>query len=65
MKTKYALIIFIIGILLNFVGALLKIMHWPFANVIFIVSTAMEVVGGILLLYKLLTNPKLKDFMNT
>jgi len=64
MKTKHALIIFILGLALSFIGALFKLMHWPFASILLIVSIFLEIAGGILFLYKLLTHPKVKEFLN-
>lgn len=64
MKIKHALVIFILGFLINLIGALFKIMHWPFANILLVVATFLEVAGGILFLVKILTHPKIKDFLN-
>lgn len=64
MKTKHALIILVIGFVISFVGALFKLMHWPFASVMLTVATILQVIGIIILLYKLVTYPKLKDFLN-
>jgi hypothetical protein len=64
MKTKYALIILIVGFIVSFIGALFKLMHWPYASVLLIASTFLQVVGTIILLYKLVTHPKIKEFLN-
>lgn len=64
MKAKYALIILIVGFALSIIGAMFKIMHWPFASDMLMVSTAMQVIGCITLLYKLVTYPKIKDFLD-
>lgn len=69
MKTKHALIILAIGFLITLAGALFKIMHFEVAfisgNFLLIIGMFFEVIGGILFVYKLLTNPKLKDFFNS
>ena len=65
MKTKYAVIILGVGFCINnIIGALFKIMHWPSANLMFTVGSILEVVGFVLLLYKILTYPKFKEFLN-
>ncbi|MDR0874140.1 MAG: hypothetical protein LBN27_11855 [Prevotellaceae bacterium] len=64
MKIKHTIIIFAVGICLTIIGALFKIMHWPFAGMILTVSSILEVIGIILLIYKLLTHTKFKDFLN-
>jgi hypothetical protein len=64
MKTKYVLIFFIFGICIDFIGVLLKILHHPFANTLLIIGTVLKVLASLLFLFKLLTHPKLKEFLN-
>lgn len=64
MKTKHALTVFIAGILVTLAGSMFKIMHWPGANVQLILGISLEIVGGFLLLFKLITHPRLKEFLN-
>jgi hypothetical protein len=64
MKVKYALMILIVGFAVSVIGALFKVMHWPYAGALLITATLMQVVGSIVLVYKLLTYPKIKDFLN-
>jgi hypothetical protein len=64
MKTKHAFIIFSIGYLLTYLGALLKILHWPGANAILVFATLLEIGGGLLLVSKLVSHPKLREFFN-
>jgi prepilin signal peptidase PulO-like enzyme (type II secretory pathway) len=66
MKTKHTIIIFAIGVSLSLIGAFCKLEHLPFGvgNIILGIATLMESIGLILFLYKILTNPKLKDFLN-
>lgn len=65
MKTKHALVVLVIAFLIVLVGALAKIMHWPFGNAMLILGLSLKVIGVLLLLYKLLTRPKFKDFLNS
>ena len=64
MKAKYAVIIFVIGFSFYIIGALMKIMHWPFAGLVITIATITELVGIILFLCKLFTYPKFKEFLN-
>jgi len=64
MKAKHALLLFVLGYCFDFMGALLKIVHYPTANTTFLMATALKIIGALLFLYKLLTYPKLKDFLN-
>ncbi len=65
MKTKHALVVLVIAFLVVLVGALAKIMHWPLGNELLILGLSLKVIGVILLLYKLLTHSKFKDFLNS
>lgn len=64
MKTKYVIALFLVGILLTILGSLFKVMHWPSATILMILGTVFEVIALILFVYKLITYPKFKDFMN-
>lgn len=64
MKTKYALVILIIGFAVGFVGALFKIMHWPLGNILLTTAIFLQIIGCLTFLYKLVTYPKIKDFLN-
>ena len=64
MKVKHAIVILILGYCLDFIAALFKILHYSCADYLFIMSTFFKVFGGLLFIYKILTHPKVKDFMN-
>ena len=64
MKTKHTVAIVIAGLLVGFIGSLFKVLHWPFANALLIVAVFLQVMGGILFLYKLFTYPKVKGFLD-
>lgn len=55
MKNEYKIpfIIFLLGMVITIVGALFKIMHWPFANVILIAGMGLEAAGIISLIVKI------------
>lgn len=64
MKYKTIIIIFLAGVLLNILGGLLKIMHWPGASVLFFIATVLEVAAVILLIIKLLKDKNTNSFLN-
>jgi hypothetical protein len=64
MKVKHGIFILVLGYCLDFWGAVRKITHSADANYIFYAAAILKIVGGLLLLYKLFTYPKFKDFMN-
>lgn len=68
MKTRYALIIFLMGVLINLFGALLKITHFAIGpltgNLVLSIGLIFETIGIILLIYKLFTSSKFKEFLN-
>lgn len=55
MKKEYKIpfIIFLLGMVITIVGALFKIMHWPYANVILIAGMGLEAAGIISLIVKI------------
>lgn len=69
MKTKHTLIILAIGFLILLFGAVLKIIHLEIGplngNNVLILGMFVEVIGGFLLIYKLITAKKSNDFLNS
>jgi hypothetical protein len=63
MKAKHAIILLIFGYCLYFIGALFKILHTALADIMLTAASIFNVVGALLLLYKLLTYSKIKDFL--
>ena len=51
---KWALIIFLFGAILQFVGALFKIRHWPMADEMITISTIICVIAVIIAIIKIL-----------
>ena len=64
MKLKHALILLIVGYCFDFIGALFKLEHWINADNILIAATVLKVSASIIILYKILTHPKAKEFLN-
>jgi len=64
MKIKHLLSLFIFAFLITIVGALFKLMHWPGASTLLIIGTFIKVISGVILIIKLLTNNKFKEFLN-
>lgn len=56
MKSQYKipLVLFLFGMLFTIVGALFKIMHWPFASMLLIVGTLSEAIAIISIILILL-----------
>jgi hypothetical protein len=65
MKIKHSITFLVFGYCLDFIGGLLKILHHQYSDLTLIVATILKVIGGLLLLYKLLNHPKLKDIFNS
>jgi hypothetical protein len=60
MNARLALTLFLVGMGLVLFAALLKVMHWPGADIIIILGLTLQVAGGILFLYKLFAKPGIK-----
>jgi len=69
MKTKHTLIVLTIGFYIILIGAILKIIHMEFGlvngNSVLSAGTLLVIIGGFLFLYKLFSNHKFKDFLNS
>jgi uncharacterized membrane protein len=64
MKVKHFLALFFLGFCVDFVGVLFKIQHWAGADWLLIAGTVLKVMGALGLLLKLLTHPKIREFLN-
>ena len=64
MKLKYGLLILALGYCLEFVGAWMKITHWAYADDIFLLATLLKIGATVFVVIKLVSHPKLKEFMN-
>jgi hypothetical protein len=64
MKVKHIIALLIIGSLGVIIGALFKIQHWPGAGILLLCSVVIELIGGILAVWKLLTVKDFSDFLN-
>ena len=53
MKNTQILTLFIIGTVLVTIGAMFKILKWPFASLFLIVGMTFEAVSGVLLVIKM------------
>ncbi|MBL0310561.1 MAG: gliding motility protein GldL [Bacteroidetes bacterium] len=65
MKNKYAVIIFLVGSMLAVIGALFKMMHWPYANTALLSAMSLQVLGGFIFIIKLFFTEKGKDFLKS
>jgi len=52
---KWPLIIFLVGVILQFIGALFKIRHWPMADEIITISIIICVIAVMIAIIKIAT----------
>ncbi len=69
MKNKHILSLYILGGIIIFIGALLKINHFQFmdlitGNLLLVIGLLIQVLAGILFIFKILTNKK-NNFLNS
>lgn len=64
MKLRYLLVLLVLGFMFTIIGTLFKIMHWAFASEFYMVGVFLKLLFGILLVYKLLTTKKFKDYLD-
>ncbi|MTI27683.1 gliding motility protein GldL [Fulvivirga kasyanovii] len=65
MKVKHIIAIFLLGITIMVVGALLKILHLPGANITIGVASVLKTMAGLLAIWKVYTTEKFRDFLNS
>ena len=64
MKAKHALILLLAGYCLDLVGAGMKMLQLGSGSTLLFVALILKLTGGLVFLYKLVTYPKWKDFLN-
>jgi len=64
MKVKHAIILLVLGFCLDIAGAVMKILHWQGADLMLVVALIIKVIGALVLVNKILTYAKFKDFLN-
>ncbi len=64
MKIKYILILLVIAFLTTTVGALFKFLHWSYGNEVLLFGVLIKIIIGIVLIFKLFTTKKFKEFLN-
>lgn len=64
MKVKHLIAIYLFAFILMILGALFKIMHYPYGPELLTVSTAIKTVVALLAIFKVLTTEKFKEFLN-
>lgn len=64
MKIKHAILLLVIGYCCDFIGAAFKILHMVYGDPLFMLGMVLKVVGLLLVVYKLFTHPKAKEFLN-
>ena len=52
---KWALILFLLGVIMQFLGALFKIRHWPMADEMITISTIICVIAVMMAMMKIAT----------
>jgi hypothetical protein len=64
MKAKHALILYALGLCGDVIGGLFTIEHWEGGRGILLAASFLKMGGILLLLVKVLTYPKVKEFLN-
>ncbi len=64
MKTRYTIMLIILGIGIVILGGLVKILHLTGADQLLTIGVIIETVGWLLFFIKALRNPKLKEMLD-
>ncbi|RZJ65252.1 MAG: gliding motility protein GldL [Flavobacterium sp.] len=65
MKNRYIISIYVFGMFLMVFGALFRIMHWPSASFLLISASALQAIGLLLLIAKLLKSKDGQKFLDS
>jgi gliding motility-associated GldL-like protein len=68
MKNKYILVLFLVGVIITFLGALFKITHWEFngitGNMLITVGLLTKALAALIFIIKLLGSKKVNEFLD-
>lgn len=64
MKIKHILIVLILGVVFTIAGSLFKILHYIGATQLLILGMGLQVVAGLLAIWKLITSKNSNSFLN-
>lgn len=64
MKVKYIIVLIILGAIIVMIGVFFKIQHWPGAAKLLITGLVVKIVGLALIIWKLLTTDKFREFFD-
>ena len=65
MKVKHIIALFLLGVFFTIIGALFKIQHWPYGRILLTIGSFTQGLAFLLGIWKILTNKKFKDFLNS
>lgn len=64
MTLRHSIVVYLVGVMVDVLGALLKILHLPGADQMLLIGALFQTAGMCMIIFKLLTHPKLKDFLD-
>ena len=64
MKVKHIIVVIILGGIFVILGSFFKINHWPGAAKLLSGGMILKILGLILVMWKVFTTEKFKDFLN-
>lgn len=65
MKVKHAIMLYVIGLCADGIGAFMKIMHYAQSDMTLFLALTFKTAGCLLFLFKLFTYPAKHDFLNS
>lgn len=65
MKVKHIIVVFILGVIFVILGSLFKINHWAGAAKLLFAGMILEILGLVMVVWKLFSTEKFKDFLNS
>jgi len=65
MKVKHIIVVFILGVIFVILGSLFEINHWAGAAKLLLAGMILEILGLIMVIWKVFFTEKFKDFLNS
>lgn len=65
MSARGSIVLLLIGIIVEIVGAAFKLQHWPYAGSLLLGGSLIQIIAVLVIIHKLLRFPGAKEFLDS
>ena len=65
MTARGAIVLFLLGVVITVIGAVLRLQHWPYGHELVLGASLMQTLATIVLIVKVVRYPGAKDFLDS